>query len=135
VPISYEIDRDHKLIRTRCVGSTTFAEVLDHFQALGAEPALPEPLNVLLDLSELTAAPESHQVRAIADEVRAFRTKLSWGAIAIVAISDLNFGMSRMLAILAEDHFANTGVFRRLAEAEDWLRSQRAASRPAGDRA
>jgi hypothetical protein len=129
VPVSYEIDRDRGLVRTRCVGATTLPEVLAHFRELAAEPALPEPLDVLLDLSELTAAPASDQVRTIADEVRAFRSKLDWGAIAIVARSDLVFGVSRMFGIVAEDQFANTGVFRSLSEAEDWLRA-RAAGKP-----
>jgi hypothetical protein len=36
--------------------------------------------------------------------------------------------MSRMLEVMAEAHFATTRVFRDLAPAETWLRSQERAS-------
>lgn len=124
MPIHYEIAPERKLIRTRCVGDTRYAEVLEHFRKLAAEPALPQPLNVLLDLSKLESLPESDQLRTVAGEVEALAGPVRWGAIAIVAESDLLFGMARMFGILAEGHFRQTGVFRSLAEAEAWLAPQ-----------
>ena len=46
---------------------------------------------------------------------------LRWGALAIVAKTDLLFGMSRILGVFVEDSFSDTGVFRNVAEAERWL--------------
>ena len=123
--ISYEIDRERGVLRTRCLGHTTLPEVLDHFAALAAQPDLPRGLDVLLDLSQQVAAPERDQLRAVAGEMKDLTSKLGWGAIAIVATTDLMFGMSRMLGIFAEGHFSNTGVFRSLAEAERWLENER----------
>lgn len=128
MPITYEIDRTRGVIRTRCIGATTHAEVTGHFRTLHSDPDLPEHLNVLLDLSELTSAPERDQLRAVASEVKELRDRVQWGAIAIVAESDLLFGMSRVFGIFSEGHFAQIGVFRGPAEAERWLEAQLAAS-------
>jgi hypothetical protein len=128
LPITYEIDRARKLIRTRCFGATSIAEVLEHFEELRAEPELPARVNVLLDLSSLVTAPERDQLRAIVAEMKDLGSgALSWGVLAIVAKTDLLFGMSRILGVFVEDSFSNTGVFRQLAEAERWIDAQLAA--------
>ena len=124
MPIKYEIDGGRRLIRTRCVGATTFAEVMDHFRTLRSDPAVPEEMNVLLDLSDQTSAPDSAQIKAVAAEAGRMLDVVQWGALAVVARSDLLFGMSRMLEVMAEPHFGTIRVFRELAPAEAWLGSQ-----------
>jgi hypothetical protein len=128
VPITYEIDAGPRLIRTRCVGPTTFAEVMDHFRTLRSDPALPGQMSVLLDLSEQTSVPDSGQIKRVAAETGRMREVVRWGALAVVARSDVLFGMSRMLEVMAEPHFSATRVFRDLAPAEAWLRAQARAS-------
>jgi hypothetical protein len=123
--ISYEIDRERGLIQTRCLGKTTLDEVLDHFAELDARPDMPQGIDVLLDLTEMENAPGREQLRTVAGEVRELTPKLRWGVIAIVAPGDLLFGMSRMFGIFSEGHFANTGVFRTLPEAQRWLDAER----------
>jgi hypothetical protein len=128
VPITYEIDTGRRLIRTRCVGATTLAEVMDHFRVLRSDPAVPEQMSVLLDLSEQTSAPVSAQIKQVAEETGRMREVVRWGALAVVARSDVLFGMSRMLEVLAEPHFTSIRVFRDLAPAEVWVRGQGHAS-------
>jgi hypothetical protein len=125
VPVVYEIDRELGLIRTRCRGNVTFAEVLGHFRELENDPSLPARLDVLLDLTGMQSIPESDQVSSAAREVEVLRRKVAWGACAIVASSDILFGMSRMFHALVEAQFANSNVFRDLAGAERWLASLR----------
>ena len=125
VPISYQIDRELALIRTRCRGDVRFAEVVDHFRELQSDPSLPARLDVLLDLTEMQSIPETDQLQSVAREVAHLKEKLEWGACAIVAGSDLLFGMSRIFHAFAESHFANANVFRDLDKAERWLSSQR----------
>lgn len=124
MPVTYEIDHARRLIRTRCIGATILPEVLQHFADLRADAALPTPLNVLLDLSEMSTAPDREQLRAVVNEVKAVGPGRRWGALAVVARTDLLFGMSRIFGIFVEDSFTSTGVFRRLDEAETWLESQ-----------
>jgi hypothetical protein len=130
MPVAYEIDHERSLIRTRCFGVTTLDEINTHFGELRSQPNMPEGLDVLLDLTQMVNAPERDQLRTVAGEVKDLTPKLRWGAIAIVAPTDLLFGMSRMFGIFSEGHFANTGVFRTIAEAERWLDMERRTRPP-----
>jgi hypothetical protein len=126
MPIHHEIDRARSRIRTICSGPVAFNEVVEHFRLLEAEPSLPSPLDVLLDLSALTGVPDGAQIQLVAAEIGRLREKIRWGACAIVASSDLVFGVSRVLEARAEDHFFAIQVFRELAAADAWLGTQRA---------
>jgi hypothetical protein len=119
--VSYEIDPRTKLVRTTCTGLVTLNEVMGHFQVLESDRRLPDPVNVLLDLREIQIAPETDQVRSIADQMGKMTNTIRWGALAIVAPRDLIFGMSRMLEMRTEHLFVATRVFRELGEAEKWL--------------
>lgn len=127
MPIHYEIDRERGLIRTTCTGPVSLAEVLQHFYRLEAERDLPDPLDVLLDLSAVTSAPDGAQIQRVAAEIRRLLGKISWGSCAIAAPSNLVFGVSRILEVRAEESFVATQVFRELAAAEAWLASERAS--------
>jgi hypothetical protein len=76
VPVTYEVDGDSGLIRTKCTGAVTLGDAIDHFRALEADPSLPERLDVLLDLAETTSLPESDQLRAVAERVRKLRGRV-----------------------------------------------------------
>ena len=128
MPVTYSIDVTGKLIRTTCSGAVTFAEVLDHFQSLGADPACSGRLDVLLDLSETTTLPETHQLQSLGVALGMIRRKAQFGDCAIVARSDVLFGMMRMFAVFAEKHFREIQVFRVVAEADSWLMSRQSAS-------
>jgi hypothetical protein len=126
MPIHHEIDRERGLIRTTCAGDVGLEAVSRHFRALAAERDLPDPLDVLLDLSELGSAPESEQIQVIAGEIARMVGKIRWGACAIVAARDLLFGVGRVLEARAEESFDSIRVFRDRASAEAWLASERA---------
>jgi hypothetical protein len=123
--VTYQLDPETGFIETHCKGDVTFDEVMRHFQALEADPLLPECLDVLLDLGDLTSVPESGQLQQVAGAVGRLRGKVRWGACAIVAISDVLFGMSRMFEVFADQKFASTHVFRGRADAKHWLAQQR----------
>jgi hypothetical protein len=125
VPIIYEIDAATPLIRTRCIGPVTLADVFEHFRVLGADPAVPEQVNVLLDLREMTSEPQSHQIRAAAAEVIDLKGRVQWGVCAVVAASELLYGMSRVFGVFSQEAFRESRVFRELSEAEVWLASHR----------
>jgi len=125
MPITYDLDCESGFIHTRCIGRVALDEVLEHFRELGAEPALPARLDVLLDLGEMETLPESSQLRTVVGAARDLRSRLEWGAWAIVAERDALFGMSRVLEVLAEDDIETARVFRDVREAERWLASVR----------
>jgi hypothetical protein len=75
--------------------------------------------------------PDGCQIQRVAAEIRRLLGKVGWGSCAIVAPSDLVFGVSRILEVRAEESFVATQVFRELPAAEAWLDSERARrSRP-----
>ena len=124
MPIRYDIEEARSLIRTRCTGVTTLAEVAAHFKELRADSRVPQHANVLLDLTALVSAPERDQLRSVVAEMKGVGGSLHWGVLAVAARTDLLFGMSRILAVFVEDVFTSTGVFRTLVEAERWIDSQ-----------
>jgi len=124
MPIEYEIDPVRNLLRTRCSGETTLEDVMKHFGELRADAALPKRINVLLDLTAIATAPERDQLRAIVSEIKQLGSSLRWGVMAIVARTDLVFGMSRIRGGFSEDAFSTPGVFRPVREAEPWLETQ-----------
>lgn len=121
MPVTYQINPETRFIETRCTGEVTMDEVLDHFRQLEADPALPERLDVLLDLDEATTLPESAQLLEVAQAVDRLKPRVQWGACAIVASRDALFGMSRMFEVFAEGLFTRISVFREREDAKRWL--------------
>lgn len=125
MPVTYTIDTQEKLIRTRCVGHVTFKEVADHFRALERDPDCAARLDVVLDLSQATSLPTSGQLTAVTNEIKRIQERVRFNACAVVATRDALFGMLRVFEVLAEPYFTTIRVFRVAAEAEAWLGSQR----------
>jgi hypothetical protein len=125
MPVTYTIDANERIIRTRCTGNVTFQEVIDHFHVLGQDPNCPDQLDVLLDLSEATSTPNSSQISAVANQVKMIQNKVRFGFCAIIASRDALFGMLRMFEVMTQQCFRASSVFRVAAEAEAWLASER----------
>ncbi len=125
MPVTYAIDAQERVIRTRCVGRVTLAEVVGHFRELERDPDCVGRLDVLLDLSETNSLPRTQDIQAIPNELARIREKIRFEACAIVASTDALFGMLRMFEVLAERYFRVIHVFRSRAEAETWLVPQR----------
>jgi hypothetical protein len=124
MPVIYQIDQASKIIRTRCTGNVTIEEVLEHFRVLTQDPECPDRLDVLLDLSEQTSIPERDNMDEVAETIRRIRSTVQFGACAIIACTDVLFGMLRMFEVFATDYFGAICVFRNKEEAEAWLASQ-----------
>jgi hypothetical protein len=119
--ITYRIDKATETIRTTCSGAVTIEEVIDHFRKLEKDPDCPDRLDVLLDLSEQTTIPESKNLEAVARAIERIRSKVQFGACAIIARTDALFGMLRMFEVFVEPYFRETSVFRTTCAAEAWL--------------
>jgi hypothetical protein len=126
MPVTYQIDRDQAVIRTRCSGYVTFPEVMAHFHALELEDDCPNPLDVVLDLSETTSLPTSDQLRSVSNEIGRLRPTVSFGACAIVANTEALYGTAMVFEVFAARGFRTTKVFRQASTAEAWLTEQQA---------
>ncbi len=125
MPVIYQINYEDSIIETHCTGEVTLAEVLDHFRQLETESSLPERLDVLLDLDEMTSLPESAELQEVTRAVERLKAKVDWGTCAIVANRDALFGMIRMFEVFVEGLFVRTRVFRLRKDAERWLAATR----------
>lgn len=121
MPISYAFDLDFGFVHTRCIGNTTLDDVRAHFKTLGADPALPAELSVLIDLTAMESIPDTPQLRAAVGEIDRLRSRVRWRGCAIVATRDALFGMSRMFEVFAQELFERSCVFRDLSQARNWL--------------
>jgi hypothetical protein len=130
VPVTYSIDADHKTIRTVCRRPLTIADVIGHFEALKNDPACPSYLDVLLDLSDADALPETNQLGIVNRELALVHAKVQFGVLAIIAPGDAMFGMMRMFEVHAGQHFRAIRVFRDSAQAAAWFESSKSGSSP-----
>jgi hypothetical protein len=119
--VTYRIDRTKRIIFTKCDGNVIPYEVSEHFQELERDPECPDRLNVLLDLSEMTSIPASEQLRVVSDQIGRIRGKVRFEYCAVVAVTDVLYGMSRMFQVFAEKWFREILVFSSRDEAEAWL--------------
>ena len=130
MPVVYKIDAARKLTRTTCSRPLTFTEVIEHFRTLKEDPACTGRLDVLLDVSDVDALPDSGQFGPVSAELDAVRGKVQFGLCAIIATRDAMFGMMRMFEVAAEPYFRAIRVFRDAAEAQAWLDSLQTAEDP-----
>jgi hypothetical protein len=107
-------------VRTTCTGAVALQEVLGHFDELQRDPARPSPCDVLLRLVALESPPRLPDVSAVADRI-GWRPGFQIRRCAIVADSDLAFGIGRMFATMARRHFGAVSVFHDAGEADRWL--------------
>jgi hypothetical protein len=118
MPTSYEIDPVQELVRCRARGVFSNADLRDHYHALVADPRFHSSYRCLIDLRDVTDfALESWMIAEVA----------SWPVFdagtrrAIVADTDVAFGLARMFSLIAERVGQDIHVFRGLEEALEWL--------------
>lgn len=132
MPVTYEIHPERNLIATRCLGETTLSEIMEHFDVLERDRNRPPHLNVLLDLTQQTSLPTSHQILAAANRIGMAKWLIDFRACAVVVQRDALFGMLRMFEVFAHPHFERLRVFRDPDEARAWLESPEPASASVG---
>jgi hypothetical protein len=132
MPVTYQIDKANKIIRTRCTGLVTIEEVIEHFRALERDPDCPDHLDVLLDCHDETSVPKTVNLEAVTREISRIRGRVQFGSCAIVASTDALFGMLRMFEVFTDQLFRKSYVFRTVGEAEAWLASQHPTTSAAG---
>jgi len=120
MPISYTIEIAKRVVHTRAWGVLCNADLRDYYRALMADLRFLPDLSCLLNLEG---------VNVFALESRVIAEIASWPVFnvgvrrAIVAPSDVAFGLSRMFSLHAESAGQNVMAFRNEVAAEAWLSS------------
>jgi hypothetical protein len=103
-------------------GTVTDEEVRDFARRAVQSPEFPPGGRELIDLRGIERLAVSTDVlREMAQAFRAADTPQSETRIAIVASTDVAYGLSRMYQAFRDDSAVELEVFRDLAEARTWL--------------
>ena len=120
MPIAHDLLPATGVLHTRLIGTVTDTELLEYYriQVRQGEGTWKE----LVDGREITTysiTPEGQ--RALAQFVSGYRDRLRGGRVAMVAVSDVTFGMFRMWQLQREGLGYEVAVFRDFDRAMAWL--------------
>lgn len=126
MPEGHEIDVARRVVVSRAWGVLSTAEFLAHYEAVATDPDFDPTFAQLVDLRDVTA----FNVDVITLRSKALQSMFRPGTRrAIVASSDVTFGLARMFGTYAESASQSIAVFRAIDEAERWLGLDTAATR------
>lgn len=128
MPVTYTIDQEAGLVRMRCWGTFTDAEMLESVEQLHSDPARRPGMHSLIDcrgVQEMQVTPAGLAAAATIENVLIDPAQEPW-AVAIIASQDEVFRAARTYEVLRSGSPEKVRVFRDAAEAEDWLHRQSA---------
>lgn len=122
MPVSYHFEG--RIFHLATVGVSTVDELLATFNAALEDPNFPERAILLWDTSKSATLKERtpEEIRKIA-KILGPKSARHSKCTAIVASSDLYYGLMRMASAYGDEFETNTQVFRTLPEAQEWIRS------------
>lgn len=124
--VQLEIDRNLRLARYRLSGLLDPTEFLPRIMELLENPDFHPGMGTIfdvrdLDMSRLTA----EEMKSLGEINRMVAERRGKARVAIVASTDLGYGMSRMYKVLGEVPNLEMAVFRDPVEAELWITESR----------
>ena len=123
MPISYHIEKDAGRVVLEFRGTITDRELFATYEALYADPSHRVGLDELTDCREVERVDVTTGalVALAASTARLLDGKQQTWRVAIVAPSDVVFGMARMYEAFRAESPEQVQVFRDRAAAEAWL--------------
>jgi hypothetical protein len=127
MPIEYEIDFDRRLVLARGIGTFTDRDVFDYQREVWSRPEV-SGFDELVDMTEVQhiALPSTGRVRDLAWLAALMDAPVKTSKFAIVAPTDVAFGLGRMYEAYRGSEPRSTksvGVFRTMKEALEFLGS------------
>ena len=109
----------------RFSGSISLAELENALDEVAREPWFHSRLKLIADFRGCSTAMTGNEVHTFAGYAR--RADLAWGDTrwAVLASSDLIYGLSRIYMAITAGYQVQTHVFRTAQEADDWLGTRR----------
>jgi hypothetical protein len=107
------------MVLSRAWGVLSEEDLVAHYQALAADLRFQPTFAQIVDLREVTSFALGSAALRREAAIRVFDRA---ARRALVASSDIAFGLSRMYATEAYDVSPSIEVFRDMAEAEDWVK-------------
>lgn len=128
MPVTYSLIRDGNVIHTRLVECVTDEEILGYYR----RPELQEHAGVWREIvdgrpiTDMVVTPEGQ--KRLAEFVSKYVERMRGGRVAMVAGSDLTYGMFRMWEMQRADLGYAVRVFFSFAEALAWVTSSTGAA-------
>src|SRR3954471_13826821 len=123
MPLTFEVDKSQGVLRSHGSGTLTMADLLQYFAETRADPDYEPTMHRVMDLRDVSQLPSSDDIRSLATFART-KAPVESARMAIIALSDLAFGVSMMFK-----GFVGYGerliVVRNESEAIDWLTNGR----------
>lgn len=119
--VRYRFHPASRLLTVRASAGTDEEALLDYARRIAGDPDVPAARDELVDLRAIDASRVSSAgLRRLAGVFEKAEVGEP-GRIAIVAATDLGFGLSRMYQAFRSDSMSEIRVFRELEEAWRWL--------------
>jgi hypothetical protein len=122
VPITYRIEGD--LLLTRIEGPTGYEHVRRYLDTLFADPRYQTGMPGLIDCRGVKSLFSVADLRRLAADVRNRPQLRAKSKSAVIASSNLVYGLLRMYEVFSEGDPVEMRVFRKPEEAMAWLRGQ-----------
>lgn len=122
MPISYQLDRDARLVRATVQGDFTAHDILACVSGAAADAEEPG-WNVLSDHREIGEPATRGQVELLVEQLAALRRFFGGARWGVIVSKPASFGMMRMLGAMAERVPMDIHVFRDAEHAEWWVRT------------
>ena len=117
--VTYRIDSAQKVLYTTYEGEVTDQQFLQHARDIESDPEIDSSFVELIQAN--TTSMDGVTSAGVRQTGRALRASSVIRRIAIVAPRDVEFGVARMVAILAAESQIEVQPFRAQAEARSWL--------------
>ncbi len=101
-------------------GELTISEAKEGARAVYADPRFVEPTRVIWDLRDTRVGWKSEEVKGFSEFILGNRGS-GRGKVAVVASSNLEFGLARMFEVMSQRAPMEMMVFRDADEARDWI--------------
>ena len=119
MPVSNRIDQSEKVIYTTFEGEITDQQIVQHAARMLRDPEIDSSFVELIHSKTSSVKGfTSSGARAIADVLK---DSSGPGKIGVVASEDVEFGLARMIELLADESPIEIQVFRDQADARSWL--------------
>ena len=122
MPLTYRVDRERRRAIAAASGVVSAQEFLDQQTAVASDPDFQSDFDAMYDLRQMESFEGASQdVKALA-----LSSPFAEGSRrAVVAASNVIFGLARMYQALSEESAAEIQVFRKMESAEAWLEESR----------
>ena len=132
MPATYTIDQQSDIVRVECFGDFTNQDMLDCLARLYNDPARSPGMPSLVDcrgIERMMVTTAGVQAAVMVEATMVDRRQPPW-AVAVIAPQDDVFWMARTYEVLRAGSPERVRVFRQPSDAERWLGSLKADSRP-----